>query len=67
MIGLAQPFVETAEGALGALMPNALPVLHQVDEVRTVVTDLLASLEQHFGGKMGLPAPPTGTNQTHGP
>lgn len=59
-IGIGTPILGVVEGVASSLDPNAAPIIHQVDEVRGVVTDLLGALTGAFGSKIALPAAPTG-------
>lgn len=61
-VAKAQPLLATVEGLAGAVVPGAQPVVTAVTELQSVVTDVIDSLDSHFGrGKIGLPAAPTST------
>jgi hypothetical protein len=56
-----QPVEQVVEATIGALAPNARPVIDQVNEIQSFLGDLLGAFHVHFGGnKMNLPPAPTG-------
>lgn len=58
--GAVKPVAQVAEATIGALAPGAAPIIAQVNEIQSFLGDLLGIFDNHFGGKLNLPTPPTG-------